>query len=340
MTKQAHLLHKLYYNAKTGFVGAQKLYEKAKSIDSSIRRKDVNDWYSSQVDTQQFQDQRKRFDHFHISSDNPDSWQIDLAFWEERVLLTAVNINSRVGYVDLLSNKQADTVLKALKRFVKLNKPRIITSDNGSEFMNQKVQSYFKQSNIEHFNNEPGEHTTMGKIERFNRTFKQRLLRASKRVTRRLVSDLVGNYNSTNHSAIGMTPNEAKGTVIQSEIDHNQELLRDITNFPLARLLSIDSSQSRLLKNQLNGLRYVYEVVGLGGYRIQIRSKNGHTLYKSPNDLKRVNLAVTNTDADPGQIFEAEEILKHKKLRNGKYKYLVNGKATRSLLGSRKITFD
>ncbi|POM70445.1 Chromodomain containing hypothetical protein [Phytophthora palmivora] len=70
----------------------------------------------------------------------------------------------------------------------------------------------------------------------------------------------------------------------------------------------------------------VYEVVGLDGYRIQIRSKNGHTLYKFPNDIKRVNFAVTNTDADPGQIFEAEEILKHKKLRNGKYKYLVKWK--------------
>jgi len=70
----------------------------------------------------------------------------------------------------------------------------------------------------------------------------------------------------------------------------------------------------------------VYEVAGMDGYRIQIRSKNGHILYKSPNDLKRVKLAITNTDASPGQIFEAESILKHKKMRNNKYKYFIKWK--------------
>lgn len=179
---------------------------------------------------------------------------MDLAFWEGKSLLTAVNINSRIGYVDLIPNKQGDTVVRALKRFVKLHKPRIITSDNGSEFLNQQVQSYFKKSKIDHFNNEPGEHSTMGKIERFNRTIKQRLMRSGLKLTKKLVSDLVDNYNSTIHSAIGMTPNDAKGTIIQSELDHNQNCYaRLIVNSHSVRRSCIDSSKSSLVRSPLSG---------------------------------------------------------------------------------------
>jgi len=343
------LLTKLYNDPKTGFVGAQSLYDKAKRIDSSIRIKDVKSWYASNADAQQFQDQRKRFDHFHIASNNPDSWQMDLAFWDGVVLLTAVNINSRIGYADLIPNKQADTVLKALKRFVKQHKPKItrgrgeaspvadaspqserqliITSDNGSEFMNQQVQIYFKKSKITHFNNEAGEHSTMGKIERFNRTLKQRLLRSGMKLTKRLISDLVANYNSTKHSAIGMTPNEAKGTVIQSELNHNQELLRKVDNeFTTGETVVYRLKHKQFAKESAKWSTLVYEIAGLDGYRIQIRSKNGHILYKSPNELKRVKLGITDTDVEPGQIFEAEAILKHKTMRSGKNKYLVKWK--------------
>jgi len=327
-----NLLSKLYNDPKTGFVGAQSLYEKAKILDSSIRLKDVKAWYASNADAQQFQDQRKRFDQFHIASSNPDSWQMDLAFWEGKNLLTVVNINSRLGYVELIPNKQADTVLRALKRFVKHHKPKttrgiIITSDNGSEFMNQQVQSYFKKSKITHYNNEPGEHSTMGKIERFNRTIKQRLLRTSQTINKQLVSDLVENYNSTKHSAIGMTPTEARGSVIQAELDHNQNLLREVDNdFTSGETVVYRLKTKQFGKESAKWSTLVYEVAGMDGYRIQIRSKNGHILYKSPNDLKRVKLAITNTDASPGQIFEAESILKHKKMRNNKYKYFIKWK--------------
>ncbi|GMF20897.1 unnamed protein product [Phytophthora lilii] len=112
-------------------------------------------------ETVRFQDQKKWFDGFKIASHNPNSWQMDLAFWEKRPILTAININSRLGNAKLLLNKTAATVLAALKAFVHLHTVDILASDNGSEFMS--------------YNNEPGDHGTMGKIERFNKTLKQRL---------------------------------------------------------------------------------------------------------------------------------------------------------------------
>lgn len=69
----AELLNKLYYDPKTGYVGIQKLYEKARAIDGSISLKAVKDWFSNQVDIQRYQEQKSRFADFVISNPNPDS---------------------------------------------------------------------------------------------------------------------------------------------------------------------------------------------------------------------------------------------------------------------------
>ncbi|GMF37156.1 unnamed protein product [Phytophthora lilii] len=141
----------------------------------------------------------------------------------KRPILTAININSRLRYAKLLSNKTAATVLAALKAFVHLHTVDILTGDNGSEFMNSQVQEFFQTKKIEHYNNEPGDHGTMGKIERFNRTLKQRLTKMSpKRITQKLITDVIENYNTTFHRSIGMTPNEAKGKVMDADLSHNQ----------------------------------------------------------------------------------------------------------------------
>lgn len=55
---------------------------------------------------------------------------------------------------------------------------------------------------------------------------------------------------------------------------------------------------------------------------MRIRSKNNHILYKPVNDLKIVKASITEAPIN-NQIWEVEKIVEHKKLKNGKYKYLV-----------------
>jgi hypothetical protein len=317
------LLTKLYYDPKTGYIGIQKLFAKAREIDPSIKLKDVKEWYSSQNDIQRFQEQKARFDDFKISSANPDSWQADLAFWGPKPVLTAVNINSRLGYAKLLTNKQATTVLSAIKALVKAHPISIITTDNGSEFMNETVQGFFKKKSISHFNNEPGEHSTMGKIERFNRTIKQRIMKIERRLTKKLLDDVISNYNSTVHRSIGMTPNEAKGQVIVAELNHNKDAMQSLENeLAIGSNVLYRLKQKQFGKEAARWSKAVYEIVGFDGYRVQIRSKNNHTLYKSPNDVKLTNNKTSDSTDDTG-VFEVEKILDHKKTRNGKYQYLI-----------------
>jgi len=317
------LLEKLYYNPKTGYIAAQKLFEKAREIEPSIKLKDVKAWYATQTDIQRFQEQKSRFTDFKITSSNPDSWQADLAFWGSKPVLTAVNINSRIGFAKLLQNKQATTVLGAIKALIKAHPVSIITTDNGTEFMNATAQAFFKQKSISHFNNEPGEHSTMGKIERFNRTIKQRVMKIATRLTVKLLKDVIFNYNNTVHRSIGMTPNDAKGTVIDAEINHNKEAMQSLENeLNVGSHVLYRLKQKQFGKEAARWSKAVYEIVGFDGYRVQIRSKNNHTLYKSPNDVKRVN-AETTVSPDETGVFEVEKILDHRKARGGKYQYLI-----------------
>ena len=71
------LLQKLYYAPETGFVGADKLYRKAKVINKKIKKKQAIEWYQTQTPIQQFATRNKTFPEFKITSNYPNEWQID-----------------------------------------------------------------------------------------------------------------------------------------------------------------------------------------------------------------------------------------------------------------------
>ena len=51
----------------------------------------------------------------------------------------------------------------------------------------------------------------------------------------------------------------------------------------------------------------MYEIIGMDGYKVEIRSQSGQILYKSPNDLKIVEAQLTNESVDKIQIYEVEK---------------------------------
>ncbi|KAJ8571990.1 hypothetical protein ON010_g4842 [Phytophthora cinnamomi] len=177
---------------------------------------------------------------------------------------------------------------------------------------------------IEHFNNEPGDHGTMGKIERFNRTIKQRLVTISpKRITQKMIGDVIANYNSTFHMS-GITPNEAKAKVMEADLSHNQAEADKVENeFEIGLNVLHRLKKKTFDKEAAHWSKDIHTVVGIDGYRVEIRSKNGHTLCKAPNELKIVKADTTDATINRGDILEAERILEHKKMKNGKYKDII-----------------
>ncbi|GMF35479.1 unnamed protein product [Phytophthora lilii] len=105
---------------------------------------------------------------------------------------------------------------------------------------------------------------------------------------------LTTNYNTTTHRSIGMTPNEAKGKVIEAELNHNQVEADKIDNeLEVGTNVLYRLKKKTFDKEQARWSKAVYSIVGTDGYRVQIRSMNGHTLYKAPNDLKLVQSETT-----------------------------------------------
>jgi len=98
-----------------------------------------------------------------------------------------------------------------LKTFIADSNAKTITSDNGSEFLNRKVKALFDKHNITHYTSQPGDKHIMGKVERFNRTLKDRMNKVftaiGKPVWYNILNALVRNYNDTVHSATKQTPN-------------------------------------------------------------------------------------------------------------------------------------
>lgn len=68
----------------------------------------------------------------------------------------------------------------------------------------------------------------MGKIERFNRTIKQRFIRVERKLTPKLLTDIIHNYNTTENRAIGQTPEEARGSIDRYALEHNREVMEDV----------------------------------------------------------------------------------------------------------------
>ncbi|GMF22359.1 unnamed protein product [Phytophthora fragariaefolia] len=299
---------------RTSFIGADKLYRKAKAFDKNITKKNVSEWYKRQQSIQQFSSRSKRFPQFKIASNNPNELQLDLAFWEKQPILISVNINSRIGFAKLLNNKRSETVLKAIEDFVGKNDVSAIFSDNGSEFINKSVESFFDERSISHGNAIAGDHTVLGKIDRFIRTIKSKLTKMKqiirfKKLTQSILNEAIANYKNTHHSAINATPSEMREKVMLDDVEWS---------------------------------RTANEVFGFDGLKIRIKSKNNHILFRGPNELKIVKAIPSDAEINDhvNQFWEVDKILDHKKCAMENTNISSNGKATTNHHGSHRIIFD
>jgi transposase InsO family protein len=234
------LLSKIYYDPKTGFGSLDQLFRQVKS--HKITRKTVKTWLDKQ-DTQQVHQRKRRKIFYPITSGGADSYQADLTFYAQFKkhnklngkqvigLLTCVNIHTRKGYAKPITGKgtkivtfeTAGSVLKSMADILsELEVPmKNLTTDQGGEFVGGGFQALMKKHSINHTFADANDHRHMGKIERFNRTIRDKLNRwmnANNSVEWVLViDDLMDNYNNSYHSSIKTTPNKAKSSKIRRE---------------------------------------------------------------------------------------------------------------------------
>jgi hypothetical protein len=323
------LLKKLYYDPKTGFVGSQALYKKAKEIDSNTKQKDVLAWLKTQVVGQIHKEQNRTTPFLPIFSTTPNSFQIDLAFLPKykkinnnfEVILTCININTRVAYAYKAKDKKTPTIIGMLNEFYKDAKPKIITSDNGSEFISAQAQKWFEDHNIERHLAEPEDHHKMGMIERFNRTLKERL---SKYFTSKdspvwytVLDDVIENYNTTYHRSIDTRPVDVTPKIERQLVAENKKITDAIlgarTEVDLGTDVRIRVKKGKFDKGVSVFSDKVYTVdsiTNLGSYRV--RDNDGKLVR---NKIKFEDIQIISTIEGEGKRDVVKKVEREAKVK-------------------------
>ena len=143
-------------------------------------------------------------------------WQADLVDMGSKPdnghkwILTAVDVFSKYGWARAMKNKEKRTVAVAMADILSSQKPRLLQTDNGSEFIASDFQAVLRRYNVKHITGLAGRPFSQGNIERWNGTIKSVIGRLwTARKDKRWVADLpqiVDNYNKNIHASTGIPP--------------------------------------------------------------------------------------------------------------------------------------
>ena len=149
-----------------------------------------------------------------------DIWAADLVEMQTfakynkgfRYILMIIDVFSRFGWALLLKSKTGMAVAEALKSLFRIDKPRMLWTDKGSEFRNRHVLKVLEKNNIKIYSTENEEKASI--VERWNRTIKTKMWKYfSANNTKKyidILDDLIKKYNNTYHRSIGRTPADAR----------------------------------------------------------------------------------------------------------------------------------
>lgn len=169
---------------RNNLVGVTKLNEILREGGYNFNRKYVNEVIKKQKTSQlhkMFKRDRKKLGHIIAYKEN-ENIQIDLADMSQyshknsgyKYILLAIDIFSRKVYAEPLKTKSESEVTKAFEKIISENDvtPKVVSSDNGSEFTNRNFKKLLNENEITQKTNMIGDHNSLGIIDRFTRTLK------------------------------------------------------------------------------------------------------------------------------------------------------------------------
>lgn len=197
--------------------GVDRFLQAVKSRDPSVTRSDVikalqkNDTYTLHKPVKRAPLYRRIFtkgiDYLY------DIDLVDMSKFSEendghKFLITIIDTFSKRAWVYKLKDKSANSIHKVMSVFLQGQKPKKMTFDQGSEFVNRKFKALLKKHKIKHYHVYSDRKGAI--IERFNRTFKNKMYRhftstGSHRYVD-VLQDLVDGYNASKHRSIKMRP--------------------------------------------------------------------------------------------------------------------------------------
>ena len=245
-------------------------------LNTELTRQNLQKWYNETFDepyqNTKFLKQPKEW--LPIYSKTIGYFQIDLMFLpkyeketttkarepnfytrNDEIIFCAIEVNSRWGFTRRLNDRKAQDTKAAFEQLIEEFKTKTtfdihyVQTDQGVEFNNRLWKEYCQTKNIILYFTDTNDKHINGKVERFNRTIKEKLLRrciAQYQMNRlqegnplitpnqldRLLSSTTDEYNGNKHSSIQMSPNK-----FQEKFQENYQQEYMIQKLKSSRLL-------------------------------------------------------------------------------------------------------
>lgn len=210
---------------------------------------------------------------------------------KERIIVL-IDYFTRKVYAKLLTSKESYKILEFIKKIYEELKFKVLQADNGKEFLNNQLERWLEQNNIEHKITIPYYHANNGRVERMNRTIRN-AMKKTKGVKKIELAKIIRNYNNILHRGIGMSPNDAmlpenKLKVLENSIKYAKEFKRYFRKHEKFKI-----GQKVILKNELRSTKMEPEFKGeatiikdLGKDKYIVKLKNGKEFIKHATQMK------------------------------------------------------
>jgi len=215
------------YYIKYKYPNLDRLYNIMKEDEVNVTKKQIKEFLDTKAEKQITQ-QRKVFkgENGHITAfDKNELWQIDQFFLPKyykknrgyKYIFCVIDVFTRYVYCIPLKNKDNEDVIYALEKLLKQNRPQKIMSDSDSVFTSRDFQKLMDDYDIIHETVPVGDHESLGIIDRFARTLKQRLtdifLATDDTNWIDNIDDVIDDYNKTkNKGILDIKPNKANSS--------------------------------------------------------------------------------------------------------------------------------
>ncbi|XP_054283201.1 uncharacterized protein K02A2.6-like [Macrosteles quadrilineatus] len=177
----------------------------------------------------------------------------------------------------------ASTVNKLREWFSRYGVPRMIVTDNGTQFTSELFEKFCKDNAIKHACSTPYHPKTNGQVERFIKTFKSRYLSSKgdrQDQTQRLVKLLFA-YRNTPQKSTSKPPSELFfGKILRSPLDNLKRTVKDVIAESVFKQKEYHDGKSRRREFSEGEEVWVQREIGAGWTPGVIASRTGELSYQ------------------------------------------------------------
>jgi hypothetical protein len=309
--------------------------------NNKIPSKKIKKWLQEQETYTLHKPKTKKFTRNKVLvSGIDDTWQADLvdvralADYNDdfKYILTCIDVFSKYAWALPLKNKMGKTITDAFSKIFQENRiPAKLHVDQGSEFYNSDFKKLLKKHDIKMYSTKSELKACI--VERFNRTLKERMWRffneSNKYRYINVLNQLLESYNNTYHRSIKTKPievNEKNEQKIFSNLYGYEKKYGDDTSvklkFNVGDKVRISKSKRVFEKGYTpNWTREIFIIE-----KIYLTNPPTFAIKDLENELIEGKFYENELQKiyKYDEVFKINQILKTRKLKNGKKEYFVN----------------